>query len=238
MRFWRALKSGLANTCLGVFGEPPRETVSVGWFVGGVIFGRTVVGRFYILSCLVYIMDLGLVSFMRTAVGVLFMLFLVLCRSTYRKNLNNWTVCYVVQNSLLQKGGKKHSKNTAPPPLPSQKKKQRFRDLTERGNPDDIAHRPIIQVFTVCHWVQGRIATMVMDRVEAAVDFSFALSTFRLTRSLSGVSLPSIPSLWFVEFSFFSELLALGTIYISCSVLNTSGLSRSSSLTFSCVRLR
>jgi len=26
----------------------------------------------------------------------------------YRKNLNNWTVCYEVQNSLLWKGGKKH----------------------------------------------------------------------------------------------------------------------------------
>ena len=38
-----------------------------------------------------------------------------------RKNLNNWTVCYGVQNSLLWKGGQKHSKNTAktrPLPLP------------------------------------------------------------------------------------------------------------------------
>ena len=66
-----------------------------------------------------------------------------------RKNLNNWTVCYVVQNSLLWKGGKKHSKSTAPFPPPRQKKKQKNLDLTERGKPNDIARRPIIQVFTV-----------------------------------------------------------------------------------------
>jgi len=69
--------------------------------------------------------------------------------SKYRKNLNNWTVCYEVQNSLLRKGGKKHSKNTAPFPTPRQKKKQKFPDLTRRGKSNDIAHRPIIQVFTV-----------------------------------------------------------------------------------------
>jgi len=67
----------------------------------------------------------------------------------YRKNLNNWTVCYVVQNSLLWKGGQKHSKSAAPFPLPRQKKKRKFLDHTERGKSNDIAHRPIIQVFTV-----------------------------------------------------------------------------------------
>jgi len=67
----------------------------------------------------------------------------------YRKNLNNWTVCYVVRNSLLWKGGKKHSKNTAPFPPLRQKKKQKFLDHTRRGKSNDIAHRPIIQVFTV-----------------------------------------------------------------------------------------
>ena len=30
--------SGLADTCLRVFGKPPRETVSVALSVGGVIF--------------------------------------------------------------------------------------------------------------------------------------------------------------------------------------------------------
>ena len=49
--------------------------------------------------------------------------------------------CYVVQNSLLWKGGKKHSKNTAPFPLPRQKKKKKVLDLTERGKPNDMADR-------------------------------------------------------------------------------------------------
>ena len=66
----------------------------------------------------------------------------------YHKNLNNWTVCYEVQNSLLWKGGKKHGKNTAPSPPPRPKKKQKFLDLTRRGKSNDIAHRPIIQVST------------------------------------------------------------------------------------------
>ena len=35
----------------------------------------------------------------------------------YCKNLNNWTVCYVVGNSLLWKLSQKYSKNTAPFPL-------------------------------------------------------------------------------------------------------------------------
>jgi len=64
------------------------------------------------------------------------------------ENLNNWTVCYEVQNSLLWKGGEKHTKNTAPFPPPRQKK-TKFLDLTRRGKSNDIAHRPIIQVFTV-----------------------------------------------------------------------------------------
>ena len=58
-------------------------------------------------------------------------------------------MCYVVQNSLLWKGGKKHSQNTAPFPPPRQKKNKKVLDHTERGKPNDIAHRPIIQVFTV-----------------------------------------------------------------------------------------
>jgi len=58
-------------------------------------------------------------------------------------------VCYEVQNFLLWNGGKKHGKNTAPFPLPREKKKQRFLDLTERGKSNDIAHGSIIQVSTV-----------------------------------------------------------------------------------------
>jgi len=71
----------------------------------------------------------------------------------YRKSLNNWTVCYVnlVQNSLLwKKGGKKHSKNKASfRPLRDRKSFKKFPDLTERGKSNDIAQRPIIQVFAV-----------------------------------------------------------------------------------------
>ena len=58
-------------------------------------------------------------------------------RSCLRKNSNNWTVCYEVQNSLLWNGGKKRSKNAAPFPLPRQKNKT-ILDLTERGKSDDI----------------------------------------------------------------------------------------------------
>ena len=50
--------------------QSAREMVSVSLFVGGVIFGCVVMGRFYILSRSVYVIDLGFVSFMRTAVGV------------------------------------------------------------------------------------------------------------------------------------------------------------------------
>ena len=60
---------GLANTSLGVFRKRPRETISVGLLAGGVIFGRTVSSRFYILSRLVYVIDLGFDSFMMIAVG-------------------------------------------------------------------------------------------------------------------------------------------------------------------------
>ena len=40
-----------------------------------------------------------------------------------------------------------HSKNTALSPFQDRKKK--FVDHTERGRPNNIAYRPIIQVFTV-----------------------------------------------------------------------------------------
>ena len=53
--------------------------VSVGFFVGGVIFGWAVVGRLYILSRSIYVINLRFISFMRIAVGVSFMLFVVLC---------------------------------------------------------------------------------------------------------------------------------------------------------------
>jgi len=70
----------------------------------------------------------------------------------YRKNLNNWTVCYEVQNSLLWKGGKDTAKTRPLSPLRDRKKKKKFLDLTRRGKSNDIAHRPIIQVFTVSKW--------------------------------------------------------------------------------------
>jgi len=68
----------------------------------------------------------------------------------YRKNLNNWTVCYVVGLSSPSKvkkfcfffpsrrgeGGRVFAVFFAPFP--------------EKGILDFIAHRPIIQVFTVC----------------------------------------------------------------------------------------
>jgi len=47
------------------------------------------------------------------------------------------------------KGAKTQQKH-GPYPPPRQKKKQKFLDLTRRGKSNDIAHRPIIQVFTVC----------------------------------------------------------------------------------------
>ena len=40
----------------------------------------------------------------------------------YRKNLNNWTVCYEVQNSLLWKGGKNTAKTRPLPPSETEKK--------------------------------------------------------------------------------------------------------------------
>ena len=65
----------------------------------------------------------------------------------YRKSLNCWTVCYVVRNSPLWKVG--HSKNTAQFSPSRTEKKVKLPDLTEKGNPNDIAHGSIIQVFTV-----------------------------------------------------------------------------------------
>ncbi|RPA88921.1 hypothetical protein L873DRAFT_768245 [Choiromyces venosus 120613-1] len=70
-------------------------------------------------------------------------------------NLNNCrlcssaVLCYAVQNFLLWKGGQKHCKNTAPFPPPRLEKNQRFLNLTKRGKPNDIAHRPITQGSTV-----------------------------------------------------------------------------------------
>jgi len=57
-------------------------------------------------------------------------------------------VCYEVQNFLLW-NGEKNTAKTQPFPLPRQKKKQKFLDLTERGKSNDIAHGSIIQVSTV-----------------------------------------------------------------------------------------
>jgi len=69
----------------------------------------------------------------------------------YRKNLNNWTVCYVVGLSspsmvkkfffffLSQRGGMGRVFAVFFAPYP------------EKGIPDYIAHRPIIQVFTVSY---------------------------------------------------------------------------------------
>ena len=68
----------------------------------------------------------------------------------YRKNLNNWTVCYEVQNSLLWKGTKTQQKHGPFPPSETEKK-QKFLDHTRRGKSNDIAHLPIIQIFTVCY---------------------------------------------------------------------------------------
>jgi len=43
-------------------------------------------------------------------------------QTAYRKNLNNWTVCYEVQNSLLWKGGKNTAKTRPLSPLRERKK--------------------------------------------------------------------------------------------------------------------
>ena len=65
----------------------------------------------------------------------------------YRKNLNNWTVCYVVGLSSLSMVKKKK--------ILSQKGERGcvfavfFAPFPEKGILDYIAHRPIIQVFTV-----------------------------------------------------------------------------------------
>jgi len=47
--------------------------------------------------------------------------------------------------------GAKNTEKTRPLSPLQQKKKQKFLDLTRRGKSNDIAHRPIIQVFTVCN---------------------------------------------------------------------------------------
>ena len=59
-----------------------------------------------------------------------------------RKNLNNWTVCYEVQNFRLSKG----SKNIVSCPSETE---ILFPCLTERAKSKDIAHGAIIQVSTI-----------------------------------------------------------------------------------------
>jgi len=79
---------------------------------------------------------------------------------------------YVVQNSLLWKGGKKYSKNAAPFPPP--KKKKKFLDLTKRGKSNCIGHRQIIQVLAVV----GTITTTIIMTVntEACIPVFLFLS--------------------------------------------------------------
>jgi len=67
----------------------------------------------------------------------------------YRKNLNNWTVCYVVGLSSPSM-----VKKFLFFPLSHRGERGRvfavfFAPFPEKGIPDYIAHRPIIQVFTV-----------------------------------------------------------------------------------------
>jgi len=55
---------------------------------------------------------------------------------------------YQVRNSFLRRGGKKTNKKTAPLPPPMEQQKQGYLDPTRRGKSNDLAHHPIIQVFT------------------------------------------------------------------------------------------
>jgi len=76
-------------------------------------------------------------------------IYISIVKWVYRKNLNNWTVCYVVGLSspslvknflfffLSQRGGRGRVFAVFFAPFP------------EKGIPDYIAHRPIVQVFTV-----------------------------------------------------------------------------------------
>ena len=66
----------------------------------------------------------------------------------YRKNSNtgNRTVCYVVRNFLLWKGGEKHTKNL---PFRDKRKRKKALDPTRRGKSNVLSHGPIIRVLTV-----------------------------------------------------------------------------------------
>ena len=54
-------------------------------------------------------------------------------------------MCYAVGNSLLWKGAKTTAKCELPRDV---KKSKKALDLTTGGNPNDIAHGPIIEAFT------------------------------------------------------------------------------------------
>ena len=56
-------------------------------------------------------------------------------RVEYRKNFNNWTVCYEVQNSLLWKGGKNTAKTRPLSPLRDRKKNKNFLTLLGEESP-------------------------------------------------------------------------------------------------------
>jgi len=47
------------------------------------------------------------------------------------------------------KGAKTQQKHGPFPPSETEKKQQKFLDLTRRGKSNDMARRPIIQVFTI-----------------------------------------------------------------------------------------
>ena len=66
----------------------------------------------------------------------------------YPQNSNNRTVCYAVENSLLQNRGEKKSYSA---PLGAIKNKKPP-DLTRGGNSNDIAHGSIIRVFAGTVW--------------------------------------------------------------------------------------
>ena len=55
----------------------------------------------------------------------------------------------MVGDSLLWGGGAKNTAKTPALSPPPRDRKKGILDLTERGKSNDIAHRPIIQVFTV-----------------------------------------------------------------------------------------
>jgi len=64
------------------------------------------------------------------------------------QNLNNWIVCYVVQNSLSLEMGQKIRQKYSFFPSPSETENC-FLAYAERGKPNRIAQHPIIQVLPV-----------------------------------------------------------------------------------------